>query len=246
MIQVFQVEQGALIEVPIHEHHNGRNWLAVIVSDPRQPGGLHREFIQRARGRFRYLVHDLPELAPVEFGADRVKARARKGNQKDARRWYGVVLAVASDHVTCWSCFNETEAMDTAERLLSDADERRQMLRDKVEAEADARIVTWLEEDLQAIDRPDVDWAAIRHRMADAREAIQRLDYGERLSLAAEFGWCESEFTITQIHPDVLVAARRLAAGSPLGVVDAQSIQVIAQELLKRLHTQDEHHDNDD
>ncbi|MFW6156940.1 MAG: hypothetical protein ACOC7J_06455, partial [Armatimonadota bacterium] len=66
------VEEGALTEVPIYEgHRRGKNWFARIAKDPTAPGGLSREFADRAKGRYYYVI---PEWAtpgtPVEFGAD--------------------------------------------------------------------------------------------------------------------------------------------------------------------------------
>jgi hypothetical protein len=88
---IFAVENGALLDAPVYEtHKRGKNWMAVIASDPGSLGGTRREFCKRGNGAYYYIV--TPELVgkAVEFGADYYSG---SGN-KSARRYYGVVLSL--------------------------------------------------------------------------------------------------------------------------------------------------------
>lgn len=86
----FPVENGALTDVPVYEsHQRGKNWMATIADDPRSPGGLRREFADRARGaKYHYMVPEgLKPGDAVEFGADYISG----GGKRSANRWHGVV-----------------------------------------------------------------------------------------------------------------------------------------------------------
>jgi hypothetical protein len=91
-IKSFQIEQGALREVPIYEsHRRGKNWAATITIDHAAPGGVRRAFWPRAKGEYYYHVPAGTEIgAPVEFGAD----YTRSGGNRRRTRWYGVVRSI--------------------------------------------------------------------------------------------------------------------------------------------------------
>ncbi|OYT50381.1 hypothetical protein B6U83_00110 [Thermoplasmatales archaeon ex4484_36] len=88
---VLRKELGALVEVPVYcGHPRGKNWMAKITPDPASPGGLHRDFFKRAKGKYYYMVPS-GSLSPgdrVEFGADYYTGSGRR----EKKRWYGVVV----------------------------------------------------------------------------------------------------------------------------------------------------------
>lgn len=83
-----KVEDGALASVPPgcwKTHTRGKNWLAVITVDPAKPGGLDRDFCQKAKGSSYYMVPAIEPGQAVEFGADYYSG----GGRKSPTRWYG-------------------------------------------------------------------------------------------------------------------------------------------------------------
>lgn len=88
---VLEIENGAFVNVPIFStHKRARVWMARVIKDPKAPGGLRREFAERARGEgYYYLVPRAWEVGDfVEFGADYYTG----GGTKAPRRWYGVII----------------------------------------------------------------------------------------------------------------------------------------------------------
>lgn len=88
---VLEIEGGAFTTVPIFStHKRARVWMARVTRDPRAPGGLRREFAERARGEgYYYLVPRGWKVGDfVEFGADYYTGSGKK----DPRRWYGVIV----------------------------------------------------------------------------------------------------------------------------------------------------------
>lgn len=95
--KVYRVEDGAMVQCPVYcIHKRGRNWLAVIHKDPKSPGGLGREFVPKARGRYYYPVDCLSAGDAVEFGADYYTG----GGRPNRERRYGVVKAVGIDSIS--------------------------------------------------------------------------------------------------------------------------------------------------
>jgi len=85
----YKLEGEYLASVPAWTtSRRGKNWFAVIVSDPNSPGGLGRTFMEKCKGHLYYDISPLPMGSACEFGADDYSAR---GN-KHPSRWYGVVL----------------------------------------------------------------------------------------------------------------------------------------------------------
>lgn len=83
-----------IFQAPIWEpHFRGANWLAVIDVDPALPGGLSRQFMQKARGDGMYIIEQLGKNDPIEFGADYTTSVGTKKRN----RWYGVVLSKTED-----------------------------------------------------------------------------------------------------------------------------------------------------
>jgi len=112
--KTYPVEHGAMTDVPIYENHErGTNWLAKISPNPSAPGGLDREFVERGRGKYYYLVADLEPGTPVEFGAD----YRTSGGRKRPNRWYGVVARVATDAIEFAPANDADEAFALAEEM---------------------------------------------------------------------------------------------------------------------------------
>lgn len=84
---VLHIENGAFINVPVYEtHKRGQNWMARVQKDPKSPGGLKREFAERARGdEYYYIVPKNWRVGDfVEFGADYFSS----GGRRSRTRWY--------------------------------------------------------------------------------------------------------------------------------------------------------------
>ena len=107
-METYKIENGALIEVPAYEYHSrGKNWLAVIKLDPSQPGGINRIFLEKAKGDYLYMVSNLSQYDPVEFGADYYSS----GGKKHPARIYGVVMSINSQELTFEKCSTPREAI---------------------------------------------------------------------------------------------------------------------------------------
>ncbi len=77
-IFIGEVENGAMLTAPVYEsHRRGRNWMAVINADPSSPGGLSREFVERGKGKYYYIVDEDIVGKPVEIAG---RDFARGGN----------------------------------------------------------------------------------------------------------------------------------------------------------------------
>jgi len=85
-----RIELGALLDAPIYEsHRRGKNWLAKIRRSPTAPGGLAREFAEKAHDEYYYIWPEQWGIGtPVEFGADYYSG----GGNKHPHRWYGVLF----------------------------------------------------------------------------------------------------------------------------------------------------------
>jgi hypothetical protein len=123
-IQKVKIEAGALVEVLAYEEHRrGRNWLATIAEDPRAPGGLRREFWERGRGRFYYIIpRKLGIPCAVEFGADYYTG----SGGKCPRRVYAVLVSISETEAVFEVYGTAQEGIQRAEEL------RREQQGDKI------------------------------------------------------------------------------------------------------------------
>jgi hypothetical protein len=110
-----KVESGAFVEaLEWCNHKRGKNWLATISEDPRAPGGLRRQFWERGRGRFYYIIpRNLEIPCPVEWGGDYYTSRGHK----DPRRVYAVLVEITETEATFEVCRSPREAIQRAEEL---------------------------------------------------------------------------------------------------------------------------------
>jgi len=110
----YRIELGALKEVPIYEDHSrGKNWCAIISPDPKSPGGLYREFVERAHLPYYYMVDEIKVGDVLEFGAD-YYTRSR---HKSANRLYAVVIAKTSTELVLEEFTKPQDAFEYAQKL---------------------------------------------------------------------------------------------------------------------------------
>lgn len=112
----YSIELGALKGVPAWESHKrGRNWFAKITKDPACPGGLRRDFFERAGGEFYYLLrtHSLTPGEVVEFGADYYST----GGNPYRDRTYGVVIAITEELLELAEYAKPQEAFAAAKEI---------------------------------------------------------------------------------------------------------------------------------
>jgi hypothetical protein len=110
----YKVELGAMVEVPIYENHKrGKNWCAIITKDPKSPGGLYREFLERAHLPYYYFVEGVKVGDVLEFGADYYT----QSRNKSPNRLYAVVTAITSTEIQLEEFTNVKEAFEYAQKL---------------------------------------------------------------------------------------------------------------------------------
>mgnify|MGYP000861538848 CR=1 FL=1 len=124
-----KVELGAMLEVPVYEtHKRGKNWMATIQKDPNSPGGLKREFFDRAKGDYFYMVNSLQVGQAVEFGADYYSGA---GN-RSTNRFFGVVSEITAGSVTFDKYETAAKAIEAAGSFAG-PDKRAQLEQERAE-----------------------------------------------------------------------------------------------------------------
>ena len=110
----FTIDGGALSQVPCWESHGrAKNWMAKISLNPNSPGGLDRDFAEKAKGDCFYI---LPPLSPgdaVEFGADYYTSSGKKRPE----RWHGYVVRVLDDRIILHECSDGKAAVREGEKF---------------------------------------------------------------------------------------------------------------------------------
>lgn len=88
MTEVFKLEKGAMLEVPLYRQgENYTNYCAIITRDDSQHGGLNRDWVPRARGNgYYYSTEGLKVGMALEFGSKDKYAR-----YGDKQKWYGII-----------------------------------------------------------------------------------------------------------------------------------------------------------
>jgi len=142
-----------MVEVPAYETHaRGTNWLAKISPNPSAPGGLDRDFVERARGKYYYMITDLKPGTPIEFGADYTSS----GGKRHPSRWYGVVVRVGDDAIDlaptegadeAFALAEEIQAAAPADRRTALKEERAALVARLAEIDAELTELTDLKED---------------------------------------------------------------------------------------------------
>lgn len=109
------IEMEALKDAPVYKNHKrGRNWFARIYRDPASPGGIGRNFADRAHGEFYYMLPSnyLPGT-PVEFGADYYSG----GGVKHSNRWYGVITERTEEKIVLEECSSAIGAINLGKQI---------------------------------------------------------------------------------------------------------------------------------
>lgn len=115
VVRGYQIEDGALTTAPVWEDHKrGKNWAAVIVADPKSPGGLGHAFLPRANGRYMYQIGGLKVGQAIEFAGDYVGGSGRP----TPNRWHGVIRAVEPDRLVCEKCATSAQAITLARAMV--------------------------------------------------------------------------------------------------------------------------------
>jgi hypothetical protein len=81
---IVKIEDGTIPNHKYHDHKRARNWVAVVQRDMSKPGGLDRQFLQRAPGH-RVFVEGVEVGEVLEFAGDYYSA---KGSQKPDREYF--------------------------------------------------------------------------------------------------------------------------------------------------------------
>lgn len=102
-----------IVETPNWDSHpRSKNWAATLTPDPTAPGGFKREWWERGRGQFLYIVPArLKKGDIVEFGGDYVQWSGRKRPD----RWVGVVVELTETFVELSPVRSVVEAVQIAE-----------------------------------------------------------------------------------------------------------------------------------
>jgi hypothetical protein len=116
--EVFEVEieNGALLDAPVWESHKrGTNFFSTIALDPSAPGGLKRQFHEKARGDDYYYMATFAEGDPVEFGGDYTSG----GGHRSRSRWYGVCIRKTDESATFEKCDTARQAVKRAKEIAA-------------------------------------------------------------------------------------------------------------------------------
>ncbi len=110
------IENGALCSAPVWETHSrGKNWMAIIQVDPRSPGGLKRDFADKAKGDCYYMLPSLAVGDAVEFGGDYISG----GGKKTENRWYGFVVKVEPTYLVLRKCAGGKSAVTAGAKFAA-------------------------------------------------------------------------------------------------------------------------------
>ena len=111
------IEDGALSQVPAGcwtSHKRGKNWLAVIEPNASKPGGLERDFQEKAKGDCYYMAGGLSVGDAIEFGADDYSGSGRKSPE----RWYGYVKRIEAKYIVVVSATTGKAAHKAAQKFM--------------------------------------------------------------------------------------------------------------------------------
>lgn len=110
----YAIEGDALAECPVWgTHSRSKNWMAIISLDNTAPGGLAREFAEKAKGDCFYILPSLEPGDAIEFGADYYTGSGRKNPE----RWYGYVVRVEPTYLVLRQCKTGKEAIKSGEKI---------------------------------------------------------------------------------------------------------------------------------
>lgn len=114
----YAVENGAIVRVPCYDTgHRSKNWMATITVDPSKPGGLDRDFAEKAHGDAYYI---LPTLSPgdaIEFGADSYSSSGRKSPERAYRVVVRIEVHDGNGYIVLRKCATGKEACREGAKL---------------------------------------------------------------------------------------------------------------------------------
>lgn len=117
----YAVEDGCLMRVPCYDSsRRAKNWMAVITVDPSKPGGLDRDFCEKAHGDAYYA---LPTLSPgdaIEFGADGYSARGRKSPERAYRFVVRVEVQDGNGYIVLRKCSTGKDAVKAGQKFAAE------------------------------------------------------------------------------------------------------------------------------
>lgn len=110
----YAIEGDALAECPVWgTHSRSKNWMAIISLDNTAPGGLAREFAEKAKGDCFYILPSLEVGDAIEFGADYYTGSGRKSPE----RWYGYIVRIEPTYLVLHRCKTGKEAVKSGEKI---------------------------------------------------------------------------------------------------------------------------------
>ncbi|MDD2765779.1 MAG: hypothetical protein PHE83_17590 [Opitutaceae bacterium] len=89
------IDDGTVANIAYLEHRLAKNWVARVVKDYEQTGGLAREFFEHGPRDRVFLLNDLAPGQWLEFGGDKVTSQGAK----KVRRQYRVIVEVRTDNL---------------------------------------------------------------------------------------------------------------------------------------------------
>lgn len=114
----YAVENGAIMRVPCYDTgRRSKNWMAVITVDPAKPGGLDRDFAEKAHGDAYYMLPDLSPGDALEFGADSYSSRGRKSPERAYRIVVRVEVQNGGGYIVLQNCSTGKEACREGAKL---------------------------------------------------------------------------------------------------------------------------------
>ena len=92
-IEVFPIEDGTIENFNRETHKRGKSWVAIVIKDKSQPGGLRRDFLQRAPGG-RVFAAGIVGGTWLEFAGDYYTT---SGSKRSDRKYYRVLSRDAAE-----------------------------------------------------------------------------------------------------------------------------------------------------
>jgi len=114
----YAVENGAIMRVPCYDTgRRSKNWMATITVDPSKPGGLDRDFCEKAHGDAYYILPTLNPGDAIEFGADSYSSRGRKSPERAYRVVVRVEVQDGNGYIVLRKCGTGKEACREGAKL---------------------------------------------------------------------------------------------------------------------------------
>lgn len=117
----YAVEDGCLMRVPCYDtSRRAKNWMAVITVDPSKPGGLDRDFAEKAHGDAYYVLPTLNPGDALEFGADGYSSRGRKTPERAYRFVVRVEVQDGNGYIVLRKCSSGKDAVKAGKKFADE------------------------------------------------------------------------------------------------------------------------------